>query len=521
MTDGQTSPQQVTTEHHDVIIVGAGISGVCGAYYLRQHCPGTEFAIFEAEESFGGTWWTHRSPGIRSDSDLHTFGYSFKPWVGPPIATAQEILSYMGEVIEENGLAEFIRYKHKILKADWSSENSLWSVEAMRLGSGETVRATCNFLWMCQGYYRHNEGYTPEWDGMDDFKGRIAHPENWPEDVSYQGQNVVVIGSGATAATVVPAMAETAAHVTMLQRSPTYFRTGRNAIEIAETLRELQVDETWVHEITRRKIMYEQSAFTAMCYDQPEQVKTQLLAELRKVLGPDYDIDRHFTPSYRPWRQRIAFVPDADLFRCIADGKASVVTDEIERFTEHGILLKSRQTLPADLIVTATGFNMTMMGDIAFSIDAQPLDFHETVTYRGTMFTGVPNLAWVFGYFRASWTLRSELVAEFVCRMLNHMRATGATSVEPQLRAAEQDMPQLPWIDDENFNPNYLQRALDILPKRGLTREWQHTQDHWRERDEFPAIDLNDEVFVYGKGQQHAELAAALPDTPRAKVSPM
>jgi cation diffusion facilitator CzcD-associated flavoprotein CzcO len=239
------------------------------------------------------------------------------------------------------------------------------------------------------------------------------------------------------------------------------------------------------------------------------------------VLGPDYDIDRHFTPSYRPWRQRIAFVPDADLFTRIADGKASVVTDEIERFTEQGILLKSGQTLPADLIVTATGFNMTMMGDIAFSIDAEPLDFHETVTYRGTMFTGVPNLAWVFGYFRASWTLRSELVAEFVCRMLNHMRETGATSVAPRLRASEQDMPHLPWIDDENFNPNYLQRALDILPKRGPTREWQHTQDHWRERDEFPAIDLNDEVFVYGNGQQHAELAAALPYRPRAKATPM
>jgi cation diffusion facilitator CzcD-associated flavoprotein CzcO len=507
MTDPQSRTRQVAAEHIDVLIVGAGISGVCGAYYLRQHCPDRRFVIFEAEQSFGGTWWTHRFPGIRSDSDLHTFGYSFKPWVGPPIATAHEIRSYMGEVIEDNDLAQYIRYQHKILTADWSSEDSVWTVEAVRLDSGETVRRTCNFLWMCQGYYRHNEGYTPEWDGMADFAGRIVHPENWPPDVSYEGKNVVVIGSGATAATVVPAMAETAAHVTMLQRSPTYFRTGRNAIEIAETLRELHVDETWVHEITRRKIMYEQTAFTKLCFEQPETASTQLLDAVREVLGPDYDIDRHFTPSYRPWRQRIAFVPDADLFKSIADGKASVVTDEIERFTTQGILLKSGQELRADVIVTATGFNMNMMGDIAFSIDAEPLDFHETVTYRGTMFTGVPNLAWVFGYFRASWTLRSELVAAFVCRMLNHMHEIGASSVEPRLRASEQEMPHLPWMDDEDFNPNYLKRALNILPKRGTTREWQHTQDHWREKDEFPAIDLDDEVFVYGAGQR-SDLAA-------------
>jgi cation diffusion facilitator CzcD-associated flavoprotein CzcO len=507
MSYPDTAAKQATTEHIDVLIVGAGISGVCGAYYMQQNCPDIPFTIFEAEDSFGGTWWTHRSPGIRSDSDLHTFGYGFKPWVGPPIATAQEILSYMGEVIDENDIARHVRYRHKILTADWSYEDSLWTIEAVRLDTDEAVRITCNFLWMCQGYYRHNEGYTPDWEGMDDYKGRVAHPENWPADISYEGKNVVVIGSGATAATVVPAMAESAVHVTMLQRSPTYFRTGRNAIEIAETLRELQVDETWVHEITRRKIMQEQSAFTQKCIAEPEAVSELLLGELRKVLGPDYDIEKHFTPSYRPWRQRIAFVPDADLFESIAAGKASVVTDAIERFTEQGILLKSGQELQADLVVTATGFNMTMMGDIAFSIDGKPLDFHDTVTYRGTMFTGVPNLAWVFGYFRASWTLRSELVAEFVCRMLMHMRETGVWSVEPQLRPSEQGLPQLPWIDDENFNPNYLKRALDILPKRGTSREWQHTQDHWKERDEFPAIDLEDEVFVY-RGGQRSEQAA-------------
>ena len=504
---GARQQDRATEEHFDVLIVGAGISGIGGAYYLGQQCPETRFVILEAEENYGGTWWTHTSPGIRSDSDLHTFGYSFKPWIGPPIATAEEILSYMGDVIEENDLTRHIRYRHKILKADWSHQDNVWVVEAVRADTNESVRISANFLWMCQGYYRHNEGYTPDWKGMADFKGRIAHPENWPKDVDHAGKNVVVIGSGATAATVVPAMAETAAHVTMLQRSPTYFRTGRNAIEIAESLRELHVDEAWVHEITRRKITYDQAAFTDMCFENPDAVRDELLGNVRELLGPDYDVEKHFTPSYRPWRQRIAFVPDADLFKGIAAGKASVVTDEIDRFVETGILLKSGEVLEADIIVTATGFNMSVMGDIAFSIDGEPLDFHDTVTYRGTMFTGVPNLAWVFGYFRASWTLRSELIADFVCRLLNHMRHTGARSVEPALRPSEKDMPLLPWIDEENFNPGYLMRAMDLLPMRGTTREWQHTQDYWRERDEFPAIDLEDEIFVY-RWKARSEVAA-------------
>jgi len=325
--------------------------------------------------------------------------------------------------------------------------------------------------------------------------------------VDYAAKQVVVIGSGATAATVIPAMAGTAAHVTMLQRSPTYFRTGRNAIELVEELRDLQVDDAWIHEITRRKTMIEQSKFTDMCFNEPDKVRKLLIGELRKILGADYDIEKHFTPSYRPWRQRIAFVPDADMFKCIASGEASVVTDEIDRFTETGIALKSGEVLEADLIVTATGFNMTMMGDIAFTIDGQPLDFHDTVTYRGTMFTGVPNLAWVFGYFRASWTLRSELVAELMCRLLNRMRETDAGSVQPRLRESERDMPLQPWISDDNFNPNYIKRALDILPMTGTSREWRHTQDHWRERNEFPAIDIEDEVFWY-RGGSYTEMAA-------------
>jgi cation diffusion facilitator CzcD-associated flavoprotein CzcO len=484
-------------EHFDVLIVGAGISGIGGAYHLTQQCPGTSFVVLEAMESFGGTWWTHRYPGIRSDSDLYTFGYRFKPWTGPPIATSDEIRTYMAEVIEDNGLAPHIRYRHEVKTASWSSKENLWTIEASRSGTGETARFTANFLWMCQGYYRHSEGYTPEWPGMADFKGQIVHPQTWPEDLDTRGKQVVVIGSGATAATLIPNMADDCAHVVMLQRSPTYFRTGRNAIELADTLRELKVDETWIHEIVRRKILYDQDLFTKRTFKEPEAVKKELLGEVRRHLGPDYDIDTHFTPSYRPWRQRIAFIPDADLFKGIASGKASVVTDEIERFVANGILLKSGKTLPADIIVTATGFHLNVLGDIDFAIDGEPLDFAKTVTYRGMMFTGVPNMAWVFGYFRASWTLRSDLVADFVCKLLNHMKANGLKRVEPALRPEDAEMPLLSWIDPENFNPGYLMRSMHLLPKRGDKPEWQHNQDYWAEKDEFPAIDLEDKAFVY------------------------
>jgi len=491
----KTSPG--ATEHFDVLIAGAGISGVGAAYHLTKQCPGTSFVALEAQKTFGGTWSTHRYPGIRSDSDLHTFGYRFKPWTSAPIASAAEILKYMGEVIAENDLAPHIRYQHTITSAKWSSEESLWTIEATRTDTGEALSFTTNFFWMCQGYYRHAEGYTPEWKDMAAFKGQIIHPQKWPEDLDYKNKRIVVIGSGATAATLIPALARDAGHVTMLQRSPTYFRTGRNAIEIAETLRTLQVDETWIHEITRRKILFDQDAFTRKTFAEPEAAKKDLLSAVEAYLGPDYDIATHFTPKYRPWRQRIAFIPDGDLFQGIKSGKASVVTDEIDRFTETGIVLKSGATLEADIIITATGFHLSATGDIEFSVDGKKLDFADTVTYRGMMFTGVPNLVWVFGYFRASWTLRVDLVADFVCRLLNHMKATGAKKVTPALRAEDHNMPLLPWIDPENFNPGYMMRGMHLLPKRGDKPEWQHNQDYWAEKDEFPAIDLGDKAFVY------------------------
>ncbi|HSZ87967.1 MAG TPA: NAD(P)/FAD-dependent oxidoreductase, partial [Acetobacteraceae bacterium] len=298
MNDAQTFAETAPakTENFDVLIVGAGISGIGGAYHLTKQCPGTRFVVLESQASFGGTWLTHRYPGIRSDSDLHTFGYRFKPWRGAPIATAAQIMSYMGEVIDENDLGRHIRYRHQITSASWSSTDNLWTIVAVRGDTGETVRFTANFLWMCQGYYRHSEGYMPHWDGMEKFEGQIVHPQTWPEDLDYRGKKVVVIGSGATAATLIPAIAAECGHVTMLQRSPTYFRAARNADELAELLRELQIDETWIHEIVRRKILRDQDTFTRRTFEEPEVAKQELIAGVRAHLGPDYDVATHFTP---------------------------------------------------------------------------------------------------------------------------------------------------------------------------------------------------------------------------------
>jgi cation diffusion facilitator CzcD-associated flavoprotein CzcO len=483
------------TEHFDVLVVGAGISGVGAGYHLQQQCPDRSFVILESLESFGGTWLTHKYPGIRSDSDLFTFGYRFKPWVGPPIATAQEILSYMGEVIEENDLARHIRYGHRIERAEWSSEDNLWTIEAVH--NGETVRLTANFLWMCQGYYRHSKGYTPDWPGMADFKGRIVHPQTWPDDLDLKDKKVVVIGSGATAATLVPNIADEVEHVTLLQRSPTYFIPGRNADDLADILRQIQAPDDWTHELVRRKRLFDQDAFTRRAVAEPEVVKAELLAGVAMFLPPE-TVEKHFTPTYRPWRQRIAFVPDGDIFQAVNRGKASVVTDHIDRFTEKGILLQSGQELEADVIITATGFDLNVMGDIAFEVDGKPVDFAQTITYRGMMFTGVPNMIWVMGYFRASWTLRADLLGDFVCRLLNHMKAKGVSRVEPVLRPQDEGMRLLPWIDPENFNPGYLMRGMHLLPKAGDRPEWRHTQDYWMEKDELPKIDLDAPEFLYG-----------------------
>ncbi|MFN3314161.1 MAG: flavin-containing monooxygenase [Hyphomonas sp.] len=484
------------TEHFDVLVVGAGISGVGAAYHLKTQSPKKSFVVLEAYETFGGTWHMHRYPGARSDSDLYTFGYRFKPWIGPPIASREEILRYMEEVIEENALAPHIRYRHRILSASWSTPKKRWTVKAERPDTGDILTFTAKFLWMCQGYYNHAEGYTPEWPGMGDFKGQIVHPQTWPEDIDLTGKKVICIGSGATAATVVPAIAGQCAHVTLLQRSPTYFIPARNENLLADELRTLGVDEAWIHEIVRRKYNYEGAEFARRSLEEAETVRTELLEGVKACLPEGYDMS-HFAPAYRPWQQRIAFVPEADLFEGIKAGQASVVTGHIDRFTEKGILLKSGEELEADIIITATGFNLSVLGNIPFQVDGQPVNWSDTVTYRGMMFTGVPNLVWVFGYFRASWTLRVDILGDLVCRLLKHMDEKKVKQVEVALRPQDHNMEILPWIDEDNFNPGYLARSMHLMPKRGEKREWSHTQDYWAEKDEFPLIDLEGEEFRY------------------------
>lgn len=483
-------------EHFDLLIVGAGISGVGAGYHLQTQCPNKSFVILEGLDTFGGTWAVHKYPGIRSDSDLYTFGYRFKPWTGAPIATAGEILSYMGEVIEENHLEQHIRYHHWIEDARWSSADKQWTVTGIHKETGEPFSFTCSFLWMCQGYYKHEKGYTPDWPDMDKYQGRIVHPQTWPEDLDYKGKKVLVIGSGATTATVVPAMAQDCEHITVLQRSPTYFAPARNENETADHLRKLGIDEAWIHEIVRREILYNQEEFTRRAREEPEVVKEELLSAVAQCLPDDYDMS-HFTPSYRPWQQRLAFVPDGDIFQGISAGKATMVTDHIDRFTEKGVLTKSGQEIEADIIITATGFNLCVLGDISFTVDDKPVDFANTVTYRGMMFTDVPNMIWIFGYFRASWTLRVDLIGDFVCRLLKHMDEKGVRAVVPTLQGEDATNPRLCWIDQENFNPNYLQRSMHLMPKRLDKAEWQHTQDYWREKEDIPGIDLNDPVFTY------------------------
>lgn len=478
----------------DVLIVGAGISGVGAAYHLKTRCPGKTVAAFEALDSFGGTWKVHTYPGIRSDSDLYTFGYRDKPWTGPPIATAEEILTYMGEFIEENGLAPLIHYNHRITKAEWSSAEKLYTVTYENPEGEHTVKA--RFLWMCQGYYDLDKGYTPEWDGMDSFKGQIVHPQNWPDDIDLSGKKVVVIGSGATAATLVPNIAGDCAHVTLLQRSPTYFAPGRNISELADELRRLEIDEEWIHTIIRKKVLVDQRDFTQRAKDEPDAVKGELLEAVKAFLGDDFDM-KHFTPTYRPWRQRIAFVPDGDIFQGIASGKASVVTDHIDCFVPEGIKLKSGEVLEADIIVTATGFNLKFLGSIPFVIDGEPVNFNDRLTWRGMMVEDVPNMLFIFGYFRASWTLRVDLLGDFVVRLFDHMDRIGAAEIRPHVPASLRSLERLSWMDAVDFNPGYLQRGQHLMPKRIDHPDWQHTQDYWHEKDALPEVDFDDASLVY------------------------
>ncbi|MFP5071828.1 flavin-containing monooxygenase [Pseudonocardia nantongensis] len=478
-------------EHVDVLVVGAGVSGIGAAHHLRERFPDRSFTILEAQDDRGGTWWTHRYPGARSDSDLFTYGYRHKPWRGPSIAGGDQILSYLDEVIDEDDLAGHIRYQHRVTALDWSSEDRRWTAEVTRTDTGDRLRLTTDFLWMCQGYYNHDDPYTPEWPGTDRFEGRIVHPQAWPGDLDVDGKQVLVIGSGATAATVVPALAGTAGHVTMLQRSPSYWFPAPTVHELATMLEPLDLPDEWTHEILRRTYVQQLDWLATTGRDDPDQLHEFLVETIRPLLPEGTDVEKHFVPRYRPWQQRIAFVPDGDFFTAMREGQASVVTDEITEFTEKGVQLASGEVIEADVVVTATGFNLSVLGDIPFRVDGEPVDFSRRVTWRGMMISGVPNMAYAFGYFRHSWTLRVDLINDVVARIFERMDERGASTVVPELRPGDEDMPLLPWSDPANFNPGYVMRSQDKMFRQGDREPWTHMHEHDHERASLPAADLD------------------------------
>ncbi|HZR81164.1 MAG TPA: NAD(P)/FAD-dependent oxidoreductase [Candidatus Binatia bacterium] len=485
----------MTSEHFDVLIVGAGLSGVGAGVHLEERCPGKSYAILEGRDSMGGTWDLFRYPGVRSDSDMHTLGYRFKPWrAAKAIADGPAILQYVKETAAEYGVDRHIRYRHLATRATWSSEDATWTVEALRKDTGETARFTCNFLFMCSGYYSYREGYTPDFRDVDRFRGTIVHPQKWPEDLDYRGKKVVVIGSGATAMTLVPAMAQDAGHVVMLQRSPTYVISRPDEDAIANALRKV-LPASWAYAATRWKNVALQQLLYRRTRTHPHKVKQKLLDMVRKELGPDYDVETHFTPRYAPWDQRLCLVPNSDLFAAIRSGKASIATDRIDRFTERGIRLASGRELEADVVVTATGLNLVVLGEMQFAVDGKPIDFARTWTYKGMMYSDVPNLVCTFGYINASWTLRADLTSEYVCRILNHMDRVGARQVTPRLRPTDRDMPELPWIAD--FSSGYMQRAMHLFPKQGDREPWVNPQNYGRDKKMIRYGELEDGVLRF------------------------
>jgi cation diffusion facilitator CzcD-associated flavoprotein CzcO len=464
-------------EHFDVIIVGAGLSGIGAGYHLQTLAPSKSYAILEGRGAIGGTWDLFRYPGIRSDSDMYTLGYRFKPWRNAKaIADGPSIRNYVVETAAENGIDKHIRFHHQVKRAAWSSVDARWTVES-EAGAGATktiVRFTCNFLFMCAGYYDYSQGYLPQFEGTDDFGGKIVHPQFWPEDLDYRGKKVVVIGSGATAVTLVPAMAAGAGHVTMLQRSPSYVVSAPGEDKMANWMRE-RLPAKLAYAITRWRNVLFGMFFFNMARKNPAKVKDRLIGMVKDQLGTDYDVATHFTPRYNPWDQRLCLVPDADLFGAIKSGRAEIVTDQIERFTKAGIALKSGKEIEADIIVTATGLKVQLMSGLQVTVDGVAKDMSKTMTYKGMMYSDVPNLASSFGYTNASWTLKADLICEYVCRLLNHMDRTGTQICVPQ---GDPSVAELPWLD---FSSGYVQRASGVLPKQGATKPWLLPQNYARD----------------------------------------
>ena len=488
----------MSTEYFDVAIVGAGLSGIGAACHLQTKCPGKSYVIFESRNSIGGTWDLFRYPGIRSDSDMHTLGYNFKPWrEDKTIADGASILKYVRETAEEHNVEAHIHYNHAVKKAHWSSEKAIWTIE-VATKSG-TIIYSCNFLLMCSGYYSYEKGYTPKFEGVEQFAGKIVHPQKWQQDLDYRGKKVIVIGSGATAITLVPELAKDAARVTMLQRSPTYIFSRPDEDVTANWLRKL-LPEKIAYAITRWKYINFQQFFYRRTRTQPEKVKQMLLDTVRQELGTDYDIEKHFTPRYNPWDQRLCLVPNGDLFEALKSGKADVVTDEIDTLTENGILLKSGKELAADIIVTATGLNLLVLGGVKFSVDDRPVDFSQTYTYKGLMYSGVPNLVATFGYVNASWTLRADLTAEYACRLINHMDKMEVRQCTPRLRDEDRDLPARPFID--NFSSGYIQRVVHLFPKQGDRYPWVNTQNYTQDKKRLRHGSLDDGVLIFDNGDR-------------------
>jgi monooxygenase len=494
----------MSLEHVDVLIVGAGLSGIGAGCHLQASCPGKTYAILEARERIGGTWDLFRYPGIRSDSDMYTLGYSFRPWrEAKSIADGPSILNYVRETASEHGVEEKVRFNHRVVRAEWSSQDARWTVEALLGDTGETVQLTCGFVLMCSGYYRYDEGYTPEFEGTERFGGQIVHPQFWSDDVDYDGKRVVVIGSGATAVTLIPAIAEHAEHVTMLQRSPSYVVSLPAEDPIANFLRRL-LPAKLAYSIVRWKNVLITMLVFQLSRRRPGLVKTLVRKGVEKRLPQGFDVDRHFKPSYSPWDQRLCLVPDGDLFEAICAGRASIVTDHIDSFTEKGLRLASGAELEADLVVTATGLNLLTLGGMQIAVDGREVDVSETMSYKGMMLSGVPNLAMAFGYTNASWTLKCDLTCGYVCRLLNHMDEHGQLQCTPQNRDAT--VAEEPFID---FSSSYVLRAIDQFPKQGSKAPWRLYQNYALDILSLRYGAIDDGAMEFSNGAAAHDAAAA------------
>ena len=492
----------MTTEHFDTVIVGSGLSGIDAAYHLQTSCPGKSYVILESRDAIGGTWDLFRYPGIRSDSDMFTFGYPFRPWLSnAAIADGTSIRNYIRETAEAYGIDRNIRFRHRVLRASFSSADALWTIEAERGEDRAPVRFTCSFLFGCTGYYDYAGGYTPDFAGAEKFTGKIVHPQHWPENLDYAGKRVVVIGSGATAVTIIPVIAETAAQVTMLQRSPTYIVARPTNDRLAMSLRRYLPTRT-AYAIARWFYVLFGLYFYNLSRRKPRAVKKWIMGQVRAELGPDYDVLTHFNPPYNPWDQRLCLAPDADFFRAIKSGKADVATDGIESFTEKGIRLKSGRELEADIIVTATGLKLLLLGGITVAVDGKPVKFADTMNYKGVMFSDVPNLFVAFGYTNASWTLKCDLTCAYVARLINYMDRHGYDMCTP--RRSDPSVKPEPLID---FSSGYIQRAIDQFPRQGSKKPWRLYQNYVRDLVSLRFGAVNDPALEFGHRGQAARAA--------------